>query len=268
MKIPRWTERLLIKMRTLAGRTRATQRLEDELEFHLDQQTAENVTSGVSRKVARAAALRAFGNVTLIKEQARESWGWSWLDQLARDLRYSVRQLWRAPGFAVTVVLTLALGIGANLAIFQLLYGVLFAPLPIAQPNQLYSLHGVKSPFDEQWFFSYPAYKNLRHATANAAPVIARSGISEGIFQPSGSSSERASLQLVSENFVDVLGLSPVSGRFFVAGDDDSRQTQWPAVLRRGYWMQSFGGDTSVIGRQGVVNGVLWSSLESLLIVS
>ena len=256
MKIPRWTERLLIKLTTLTDRTRATKRLEDELEFHLDQQTTENIAGGMSRKEARAAALRAFGNVALLKERAQESWGWSWYDHLAQDLRYAVRQLWRTPGFALTVVLTLALGIGANLAIFQLLYGALFASLPIARPNQIYSLRGVKSPFDAQWFFSYPAYKNLRRATANVAPVIARSSISEGSFQPIGSSSERASLQLVSDNFFDVLGLSPAAGRFFVATDDESAQTQWPAVLRHGYWMQSFGGDPSVIGKQGVINGV------------
>jgi hypothetical protein len=154
MRIPRWTERLLIKLSTLTDRTRATNRLEDELEFHLDQQTTENIASGMSRKEARAAALRAFGNVALLKEQAQESWGWSWYDHLAQDLRYAVRQLWRTPGFALTVVLTLALGIGANLAIFQLLYGALFASLPIARPNQIYSLRGVKSPFDAQWFFS------------------------------------------------------------------------------------------------------------------
>jgi predicted permease len=174
---------------------------------------------------------------------------------LWQDLRYAVRQLRKSPGFTAVAVVTLALGIGANLAIFQLLYGVLFAPLPIPYPNQIYSLHGVKSPFDAQWFFSYPAYKNLRDETANAASVIARSSISEGNFQPTGSSSERASLQLVSDNFFDVLGLSPAAGRFFVARDDESTQTQWPVVLRHGYWMQSFGGDPSVIGKQGVING-------------
>ena len=159
-------------------------------------------------------------------------------------------------GFTTVSVLTLALGIGANLAIFQLLYGALFASLPIAHPNQIYSLRGVKSPFDAQWFFSYPAYKDLRHATANAAPVIARSSISPGNFQPTGSSTERVSLQLVSDNFFDVLGLSPAAGRFFVASDDESTQTQWPVVLRHGYWMRFFGGDRSVIGRQCVINGV------------
>jgi len=175
----------------------------------------------------------------------------------SRDLRYATRQLLRAPGFAVTVVLTLALGIGANLAIFQLLYAAIFAPLPIAQPNQLFSLRAVKSPFDGQWFFSYPAYQRLREATANTAPVIARSGFSEGVFQPSGRSPERVSLQMVSSNFFDVLGLAPANGRFFSADDEGTAQARLPCILRYGFWKQSFGSDLSVIGKPAVLNGVM-----------
>src|SRR5438874_2452248 len=175
---------------------------------------------------------------------------------VSQDLRYAVRQLRRAPGLALTVVFTLALGIGANLAIFQLLHAALFARLPIAKPNQLYSLHAVKSPFDAQWFFSYPAYQRLRHATDNVAPVIARSGFSEGVLQPRDRSPERVRIQLVSDNFFDVLGISPATGRFFLASDEGLAQAQQPVVLRYGYWKQSFGADPAVIGKQALVNGV------------
>ncbi len=173
-----------------------------------------------------------------------------------RDLRNAVRQLRRAPGFAFTVVLTLALGIGANLAVFQLLQAVLFERLPIAKPDQLYSLRAVKSPFDGQWFFSYPAYQNLRHASANAVPVVARAGISEGILRPAGGSPERVDIQLVSGNFFDVLGLAPAAGRFFLPSEEEPVQNEWPAVLRHGFWEQSFGGNRSVLGEHMVVNGV------------
>jgi len=175
---------------------------------------------------------------------------------LSQDLPYAVRQLRRAPGFALTVVLTLALGIGANLAIFQLLHEALFARLPVTKPSQLYSLHAVKSPFDGQWFFSYPAYQHLRQATADVAPVIARSGISEGVLQPSGRSPERVSVQMVSDNFFDVLGISPASGRFFFRRDEELGQDEQPVVLRYGFWKQSFGAGPSVIGKQAVLNGV------------
>src|ERR1700722_4515450 len=133
------------------------------------------------------------------------------LRDLISDLRYAARQLFHAPGFAFTVVLTLALCVGANLGVFQLLYGVLFAPLPISHPQELYSIEAAKSPFDAQTFLSYSAYRNLRHSSLgnaqDAAQVIARSGLSHTLFQRSGaaaSSAFRTDAQLVSDNFFSV----------------------------------------------------------------
>jgi predicted permease len=191
----------------------------------------------------------------LEKTETSELQRGSWRAGFTRDLRYAVCQLFRAPGFALTVVLTLSLGVGANLAIFQLLRAALFARLPVVQPKQLYSLHAVKSPFDGQWFFSFPAYGRLRQATAKLAPVIARSGISQGVFQTKGGSAERTRLQLVSENFFAVLGITPAAGRLFLASDENAAQNQWPVVLRFGYWKQSFGADPSIIGKAAVMNG-------------
>jgi predicted permease len=176
--------------------------------------------------------------------------------ELLCALRATVRPLWRTPGFALTVVLTLALGIGANLAIFQLLNAVPFARLPILAPEQLYSLRAVKSPFDRQWFFSYPAYRNLRGATASTAAVIARSGMSGGILQSSQGASERVDVQMVSDNFFDVLGIRPAAGRFFWPSDENPAQGEWPGVLRYGYWKQSLGGDATAVGKHVVLNGV------------
>jgi predicted permease len=177
-------------------------------------------------------------------------------DRLGQDFRYAFRQMWRAPGFALTVILTLALGIGTNLAVFQLLHAVLFAKLPVAQPEQLYSLHAVKSPFDTQWFFSYPAYQKLRQSAPKTAPILARSSVSQGILQAQGGSPGRARYQLVSDNFFDVLGVAPAAGRFFEGSDSDASHGGWPAVLRFGYWQQAFGADRSIIGRRADVNGV------------
>src|SRR3954453_20267589 len=132
---------------------------------------------------------------------------------LVNELRYAVRQISRVPGFALTVVLTLGIGIGANLATFQLLDAVLFGRLPITAPEQIYSVHSAKSPFDAQWFFSYPAYQRLNKETAGSAPVIAHSGISEGLLKAPGRFGERIRYQLVSTNFFDVLGLAPQLGR-------------------------------------------------------
>jgi predicted permease len=159
------------------------------------------------------------------------------------------------PGFSLTVVLTLGLGIGANLAIFQLLHAVLFGRLPVAAPEQIYSLHAVKSPFDAQWFFSYPAYQRLNNEAAGTAPVIAHSAVSEGLLKASGYSGRHIRFQLVSANFFDVLGLSPRLGRFFYGADEKVGEEQ-VAVLRSGYWTQGFGRDTNVVGKHVILNGV------------
>ncbi len=172
------------------------------------------------------------------------------------DFRYAFRQLCKSPGFATTTVLTLALGIGANLAVFQLLYGVLLAHLPVEQPGQIYSLHAVKSPFDAQWFFSYPAYRRLRQATDADAPVFARSGIGTAVLQQANGAASRIEFQLVSDNFFSVLGLSPSAGQFFQMGDDQRQQAQWPVILRYGFFKEHFGADRSIVGKQATLNGL------------
>jgi predicted permease len=215
-----------------------------------------HITSSFIRRSFPTQKCRKFANVTLATRTASEVKEIPSIDILNSDLRYASRQLLRSPGFALTVILTLALGIGGNLAMFQLLHAALFSRLPVAQPDQLYSLRAAQSPFDKQWFFSSPAYRNLRSSGANAAKIIARSGISEGILFLNGAAASRADFQMVSDNFFEVLGLSPAAGRFFLPGEDESVQTQLPVVLRYGYWKQSFGSNPAVIGTQAIMNGV------------
>jgi predicted permease len=169
-------------------------------------------------------------------------------------VRYALRQIRRKPGFSLTVIVTLALSIGANLAVFQLLQAVLFAPLPVPSPAQLYALHFVKSPYDGQWFYSYPAYQRLRQAAQQSTPIIAHSGVGEGVLQAGNGFSEEATLQLVSSDFFSVLGLSPASGRFFAPADDDSGQSELPVILRHDFAQTKFGSVESVIGMKAVLN--------------
>ena len=125
---------------------------------------------------ARRDALLKFGNPSATKERVASADAALAFDSIWADIQYSFRQLYKSPGFAATAVLTMALGIGANLAVFQLLYGVMFAHLPVRQPAQIDSIHALQSPYDGQWFFSYPAYRRLRQATLGNAPVFARFG--------------------------------------------------------------------------------------------
>jgi len=94
-----WTQLLWLRLQTLFRRDRVAQRLDDELQFHLDQQIAENMTTGMTRDEARYAAIRLFGNTTVLKEDTRDTWGWAWIEQFARDLHYACRTLFRSPGF-------------------------------------------------------------------------------------------------------------------------------------------------------------------------
>ena len=171
-------------------------------------------------------------------------------------VRYALRQIRSKPGFSLTVMVTLALGIGANLAVFQLLQAVLFTPLPVASPAQLYALHSVKSPYDGQWFYSYPAYQRLRQSADHTTPVIAHSGIGGGVLQAGNGFSEEATLQLVSPDFFAVLGLSPASGRFFASADDAPGQGELPVILRYDFARNKFGAVGSVIGMKATLNRV------------
>jgi hypothetical protein len=138
-----WARRLWLRFQTLLRRQRIVRRLDDEIQFHVDQLIAENTAAGMSREEARYAALRTFGNSTVLKEQTRETWGWIWLDQVERDLRYALRILRRAPGFTVAVTLVMALGIGANTALFTIVRSVLLKPLPFGDAKRLVMLYEV-----------------------------------------------------------------------------------------------------------------------------
>jgi predicted permease len=247
---------ILRRISNLFSRASLDRQIDAELKSHIDQRIDDNLALGMSAQDARRDALLRFGNPTNTKERVASADVALVCDRAWADMRYSFRQLRKSPGFAITTVLTLAMGIGANLAVFQLLHAVMFARLPVKQPAQIKSLQAVQSPFDAQWFFSYPAYRRLRQATQGDAPVFARSGFGEGVLREADGMTTRLEFQLVSDNFFGVLGLSPSTGRFFLEGDDQRQQAEWPVILRYGYFKQHFGAQQPVIGRQATFNGV------------
>src|SRR5271168_3332836 len=133
----RWHAKLKMQVVTLLRRDRAGAQLDRELRDHLDRQIEENLAAGMGAEDARYAALRTFGNPALLREQARATWSWTWLELLLRDVRYSLRTLTRTPGFAAIAILVMALGIGGNVALFTIVRSVLLKPLPFADPDRL-----------------------------------------------------------------------------------------------------------------------------------
>ena len=163
----RWYYIVVAAIRSLVAR-RSDDQVQSDLGFHLEQATAEYIEQGMSPDDARMAALRAFGNQTLVVEEVRDMSVWTWWDRLVQDLRYGLRTFRRNPAFAITALLSLALGIGANTAVFSVVNAALLRPLPVNRPEQLVLLN-------PRGDFSYPHYVALRDGSGVFADLIAAS---------------------------------------------------------------------------------------------
>jgi predicted permease len=243
--------------------------LERELRSHLELEAEERQEAGLPADQARYAAQRAFGNTTLVKEVTREMWGWIWLERCLQDLRYAVRVLRKAPAFTAVAVASLALGIGANTAVFSLLDAVLLKGLPVRDPAQLRILtwvHNDKVPVhsssgygtrdartgqDISASFSYAAYRSL---AASVPQFSALMGYSPNQFTvTAGGASEYALGHFVSGNYFTGLGVQPLIGRPILP-EDEAPGAPRIVVLTHRYWEKRFGLDAAVIGREIVVN--------------
>ena len=141
----RWLHKLSMQIRMLFRRSEEGARLDDELQFHIEQQIAENIAAGMSAEEARHVAMRAFGNPTALRDQTRDTWRWNWLEQLWRDVCYGTRTLARTPGFTVIAIFVMALGIGANVALLTVVRSVLLKPLPFKDIDRLVRLFEASS---------------------------------------------------------------------------------------------------------------------------
>src|SRR3974390_689130 len=170
----RWLSLFLMKARMLLGRGSAAARLDDELRDHLERQIAENIAAGMRAEEARSAALRSFGNPALLRDEARASWHWHGVEQLWRDIRYGIRTLRRTPGFAAIAVIVMALGIGANVALFTVVRGVLLKPLPFKEPDRLMMLYESDLKGDSTNVVAggvFKEWKTQNHSFSNLALV-------------------------------------------------------------------------------------------------
>ena len=232
---------------------RAKESLSEELEAHLQMVIAERVADGEDPAQARAAALRELGNLPLIKDVTRARWGWIWLENLLHDTRYALRQLRRAPAFTATALLTLAFGIGANLGVFQLLYAVILAELPVPHPEEVVRINAARSPFDQSYTVSYPAYQRLRASTPDV-PLMASAYAQAATFEFPNRAPIEAACTLVSDNYFSGLGVAPAAGRLFVQADERMGQGEWPVVLRYDFARNTFGSAQQAVGQHILLN--------------
>jgi predicted permease len=225
--------------------------LERELRADLDLEEEEQRERGVSAEEARYAALRAFGNPALIREQTHAVWSWNWLESLARDLRYCVRALRQAPGFTVIAITVMALGIGANVALFAVIRSVLLDPLPYREPQQLLALYSTftgsaKSfmPIDGGSFFQW---KSAAGKAAEMAMISPFQGYN--VSAEVGQLPEKVDAAWITANFFSTLGVQPMLGRGF-SESDDRPEAAATAILSHSFWERRYGGDHNVLGRK------------------
>ncbi|MGA8907418.1 MAG: ABC transporter permease, partial [Acidobacteriaceae bacterium] len=250
----RLLEKLRIRLQMLLHRDRESGRLDAELEFHLEQQIAENRAAGMSPQEARQAALRSFGNPVALREQARESWSWNGLEALWRDVRIGARTLLRSPGFAVTAILVMALGIGANVALFTLVRSVLLRPLPFAEQSRLVRIFEAQS--DGSYQDNIVAGGSFAIWKEHARSFTGLSIMDEMSYNLAGAGSQLPEVvraETASWNLFPLLGVRPAVGRFFTAADDQPGANA-TVVLTWGLWKRRFGSDPGIVGKNILVD--------------
>ena len=245
-----WARRLWLRLQSLFRRNRNAQRLDDEMQFHLDQEIAENIAAGMSREEARYAAMRTFGNATVLKEEARDTWGWLWLENFLRDLRYGARALARTPAFAIVAILVISLGIGATTSLFTVVRSVLLKPLPFEDPSRLIRLY----EHDAQGKFPYNVVSGgvfgewKKQSRGFSDLVLVRDGTEYGLSGTGGQLPEKVRASECSWNLFRILGVEPALGRSFTAADDQPSSAA-TAILSWGLWKRRFGGDPAILNQ-------------------
>ncbi len=233
--------------------TGADDDLRDELQSHVDMQTTENIRRGMPPDDARRQALLASGGLTLAAEAVRDQRGLPWIESVAADIRYALRALRHSPAFTTVVVITMALGIGANTAIFSVVRGALLKPLPQRDGDRLlYLRQSIDGPGGANVLFSVPEIRELRNG-AHALGGIAEYSPWTLTLQRDNDAA-RIHVGLVTGNFFEVMGLSPVIGRL-TESSDDGPGVPPVMVLTHEFGMKRFGGDPSIVGKQLRLDG-------------
>jgi len=243
-----WFIELGRRLLMLFRRSQFDRDLEEEMCLHRELREQEQLEAGVAPEEARYAAHRRFGNDLVLREESREMWGWNWLENTLQDVRYGFRMLVKNPGFTTVAVLTLALGIGANTAIFSVVNAVLLRPLPYPRPGEIVQVNLAWKGGGVNDALTVPEFVFYRdHASAFQAMAGFRGGPDLSI-KRDGASEWTSSLR-VTDGFFRVLGVAPALGRGILREETRPGGAQ-SAVLSDSLWQKAFGADPAVIGRQ------------------
>jgi putative ABC transport system permease protein len=232
-------------------RSRRDAELREEMQSHLEQAARDRMARGMAPDDARSAARREFGNVGQVGEVTREQWGWTWLEQLGQDVHYGLRTLRKNPGFTAVAVLSLALGIGANTAIFSLMDAVTLRSLPVRHPEQLVAItNGIGK--GNIGAFANPSWEELRDRPGLFAGSLAYAATSFSFTQ--GGEAQTAPGEWVSGGFFDVLGVGAVAGRVLHRADD-VRGCPGVVAVSAGFAAREFGTAAAAVGRTITLRG-------------
>ena len=247
-------------LRQLFSRRHRCDELSETIREHLEEKIADLMDRGMTREKAERAARHEFGNVTLIEERSREVWQWPILESIFADFRYTLRQLYRAPGFAVTATIVLALGVGASVAIFAFVDAALLEPLPYADPNQLMAVNesSAKSPL---WPLSYPDFVDWQRMNKSLSSLDVFTWA--GFLVRGREGAEPVTAGRVSGGFFRTLGVRPILGRDFAVGEN---RLDGPNVTLLSYsaWLRRFGRRNDVVGQTVSLDNTAYTILGVL----
>jgi putative ABC transport system permease protein len=248
------------RLRSLFGGEQFRRDMDEEMRLHLDLRQRERQQSGLSSDDARYAAQRRFGNMLQLRERGHDMWGWNWLQDFLQDVRYGLRLLVKNPGFTAVAVLTLALGIGANTAIFSVVDAVLLRPLPYKQPEQLVFM-SEDSPQVRGMSISMSNFNDwhaMNKVFDSMAPYRSNSMILTG-----QGDAENVQVRQITSSFVPTLRVQPILGRALTA-DDDKVGAPPVVILSDGFWAQKFARDPNVVGKTLELDSQLYSIIGVL----
>ena len=248
-----WLDKARLRLRSLFRRARVEGELDDELRFYLDSETTKHLAAGLSPADASRAARRSLGNMTRVKEECRDARGLNALDELRHDVRYAARALGRSPGFTVAGTLIVALGIGANTAIFTVVNAVLFKPAPYDDPDRVVSIYQDSDAGDPS-SSSFPATRDMAAHTDVFSGVAASSASS--VTWEAEDGPRQALVEYVTASYLPVLGLGPSMGRWFEPAFDRVGAGNYAVVSHR-TWRTQLGADPGVVGRAIRMGGEL-----------